>query len=320
MTILHRKIKNFIKRTSPKPIRTFFEAKREKQLRRTAPIIIRERIEKDLIKLGLKKGDSVLIHSSLKSIGYVEGGAPTVIDAFIEVLGLSGTLMVPTYSLKKSMYKTCLDKKYTFDPRTATTLLGIIPATFLRYPDVCRSIHPTHSISAIGENARYITEAHHLATSTFGHDSPRDRLMKLDGKILALGLKMGRNTFSHVLEDKMLDKFPLPVRMKQTFYIKCKDWAGNLIGVPVVPHDPQYIKIRMDQEHRKDLRKYFWEEFIRSGIIRVGRVGQAISWIASANEYYDHLVRLMQEGNTIYSSTEELKRRPLSEPKSLSIA
>jgi aminoglycoside 3-N-acetyltransferase len=317
--MLSKKIKKAIKRISPKPIRKVLERQRAKQLRRTSPIITGDMIEKDLIKLGLQKGDSVFLHSSLKSIGYVEGGAPTVIDAIIEVLGPSGTLIVPAYSLKKSMYKTCLDKKYMFDPRTSTTQLGIIPATFLSYPDICRSIHPTHSVSAIGENAGYITESHHLAASTFGHDSPWDRLMKLNGKILATGLKMGRNTFSHVLEDNMLDEFPLPVRMKQTFYLKCKDWDGTIIEVPVVPHDPKYKKIRMDQKSREDLRKYFWEEFIRSGIIRVGRVGQAISWIASANEYYDHLVRLMGEGITIYSSNEELKKRPLSEPRSLSI-
>jgi aminoglycoside N3'-acetyltransferase len=319
MAILSRKLKNFIRQISPKPIRVVFEAQRAEQLRKTAPVISRTMIEKDLKKLGLKKGDTIFLHSSLKSIGYVEGGAPTVIDAIIGVLGSSGTLIVPTYSLKKSMYKTCLDRKYIFDPRTAATQLGIIPATFLRYPGVRRSVHPTHSVSAVGKNARYITEAHHRASSTFGHDSPWDRLMNLDGKILAIGLKMGRNTFSHVLEDKMLDEFPLPVRMKQTFYIKCKDWDGNLIEVPVVPHDPKYKKIRMDQEHRDDLRKYFWKEFIRSGIIRVGRVGRAISWISSANDYYQHLVRLMREGITIYSSNEELKRRPLSEPKSLSV-
>jgi aminoglycoside N3'-acetyltransferase len=316
--MLSQKIRNFIKRISPKPVRTVLENQRLKQLRRTAPIITGAIVEKDLKKLGLQRGDSIFLHSSLKSIGYVEGGARTIIDAIIKVLGSSGTLIVPTYSLKKNMYKTCLEKKYIFDPRTATTQIGIIPATFLHYPDVCRSIHPTHSVSAIGKNARYITEAHHIATSTFGHDSPWDRLMKLDGKILAIGLKMGRNTFSHVLEDKMSDKFPLPVRMKQTFYVKCKDWTGNIIEVLVVPHDPKYKKMRMDQEHRKDLRKYFWQEFIRSGIIGVGRVGQAISWIASANEYYDHLARLMNEGITIYSSSEELKKRPLSEPKRLS--
>jgi aminoglycoside N3'-acetyltransferase len=315
---LSKKIRNLIKRISPKSVRTVLEKQRLEKLRRTAPIITRAIVEKDLENLGLQRGDSIFLHSSLKSIGYVEGGAPTVIDAIIEVLGSSGTLIVPTYSLKKSMYKTCLDKKYIFDPHTATTQLGIIPATFLHYPDVCRSIHPTHSVSAIGKNARYITEAHHLATSTFGHDSPWDRLMKLNGKILSIGLKMGRNTFSHVLEDKMLDKFPLPVRMNKTFYIKCKDWTENLIEVPVVPHDPKYKRMRMDQDHREDLRKYFWQEFIRSGIISVGRVGLAISWIASANEYYDHLVRLMNEGITIYSTNEELKKRPLSEPKRLS--
>jgi aminoglycoside N3'-acetyltransferase len=276
-------------------------------------------IIEDLQKLNLKEGDAVLLHSSLKSVGYVDGGASTVIDAIIEALGPSGTLIVPTYSLKKSMYKTCLNKKYIFDPRTTATQLGIIPATFLRYPGVYRSIHPTHSVSAIGENAEYITEAHHRASSTFGHESPWDRLMILDGKILAIGLKMGRNTFSHVLEDKMLDEFPLPVRMKQTFYMKCKDWDGNVIKVPVVPHDPKYKKIRMDQEKRTDLRRYFWEEFNRSGIIKVGKVGQAISWITSANEYYNHLARLMREGITIYSSNKELKRRPFSEPKALPI-
>ena len=142
MAIFSRKVKNFIRQISPKPIRTVFEAQRAEQLRRTAPVISKDMIEKDLKRLGLKKGDTIFLHSSLKSIGYVEGGARAAIDAIIEVLDSPGTLIVPTYSLKKSMYKTCLDKKYIFDPRTATTQLGIIPATFLRYPGVCRRIEP----------------------------------------------------------------------------------------------------------------------------------------------------------------------------------
>ena len=311
--MLLRKIKSFSKRMSPKPVRTFLQEQRETQIRKTAPTITKRMIIKDLGKLGLEKGDIVLLHSSLKRIGYVEGGPTTVIDAIIDVLGSSGTLIVPTYNMKKNMYKTCLDKKYIFDPRTAGTLLGIIPSTFLTYPNISRSIHPTHSVSAIGKDAEYITEAHHLALSTFGSGSPWDKLMKRDGKLFALGLKMGRNTFSHVLEDMMLDDFPLPVRMKETYYLKCKDWNGNLLKVPVTPHDPKYAGIRMDQEKQKNLRDYFWEEFNRAGILKVGKVGQATSWIASANEYYAHLKVLMREGITIYSSNEELKRRPLSD-------
>lgn len=296
---------------SPEPIKTFLQAKREKQISRTEQTITKHRIIKDLKKLGLDQGDIVFLHSSLKSIGYVEGGAATVIDAIIEVLGSFGTLIVPTFSLKKSIYKTCMDKTYIFDPQTTGTTIGIIPATFLQYPDIYRSIHPTHSVSAVGQHAEYITEAHHLAPSIFGPDSPWDRLLKLDGKIFALGLKMGRNTFSHALEDRMLDKFPLPIRMKENYFLKCRNRDGIIVEVPVTPFDPKFKKVRMDQENREDLREYFWEEFNRAGILKTGKIGQATSWIASANEYFEHLSALMREGITIYSSSEDLKRRPL---------
>ena len=296
----------------PKPMVDFMQAKREKQISRSAPTISKSRIKEDLKKLGLTRGDTVFMHSSLKQIGYVVGGASTVIDAIIEVLGSSGTLIIPTFSLKKTIYRTCRDKSYIFDPRTSGTNLGIIPSTFLKHPDIQRSIHPTHSVSALGKHAQFITEDHHLSPSVFGSNSPWDRLMKLDGKIFALGLKMGSNTFSHVLEDRMADKFPLPVHMKESYLLKCRNWEGQILEVPVVPYDPELAKVRMDQDHREDLREYFWQEFNRAGVLKAGKIGQATSWLASANAYYDHLVTLMGEGITIYSSNAELKRRPLS--------
>ncbi|MBQ1607625.1 MAG: AAC(3) family N-acetyltransferase, partial [Lachnospiraceae bacterium] len=54
----------------------------------------------DLKKLGLKQGDTVMVHTALKSIGYVCGGAQTVIEALIEVVGEDGTIMMPTQSWK----------------------------------------------------------------------------------------------------------------------------------------------------------------------------------------------------------------------------
>ena len=278
--------------------------------KREAPLVKKEQIVNDLKKI-LNPGDHLILHSSLKSIGYVDGGAKTVIEAISDAITPTGTLAVPTYSMKGTMYQTCQDKDYIFDPRSSDTRLGLIPAAFLTLPGIYRSIHPTHSVSAIGKEAKFITEAHHLAESTFGNDSPWARLMKLDGKVLCIGMKMGRNTFSHVLEDRMLDDFPLPVRMKKTYFLKCKDWEGRLIEVPVNPLDPKYAKVRIDQQDRKDLRDYFWKEFIISNVINVGRVGQAIAWASNLNRYYDHLVKLMQEGITIYSSPKEIEKRPV---------
>ena len=286
---------------------------RVKEIKKTSPIITKNRIKNDLVKLGLKKGDCVLLHSSLKSIGYVKGGANTVINALIDVVSSEGTLIMPAYSMKGTMLETCNTEDYIFDPRRSTTQLGSIPATFLKFKNIHRSIHPTHSVSAFGKDAEHITEAHHLASSTYGVDSPWDRLMKLDGKIIGLGVTVWPVPLCHVLEDRELNHFPLPVRMENTYNLKCKDWDGNIIEVPVTPLSPEYFKVRIDQRDRQDLRDYFWLDFIQSGTIKVGKVGQAVSWISSARNFYKNLEKLMKEGITIYSSAAELKKRRLSD-------
>ena len=298
-------------------IKEILQIWRVREIKRTASRITKERIVSDLKKLGLKEGDNVLLHSSLKSMGFVEGGAKTVIQAIIEVVSSSGTLIVPTYSGAGTMYGTCQAKDYVFDPRSSSTELGSIPVTFLRLFNKHRSIHPTHSVSAVGKNAKFITEGHHTAVSTYGTDSPWDRLMKIDGKLMGLGVGIWPIPLFHVLEDMELDRFPLPVRMKETYMLKCKDWFGNHLEVPVTPLDPKYAKIRIDQKSRQDLKDYFWKAFILAGVLTVGNVGEATSWLASANAFYKRLKLAMRDGITIYSSAEELRRRPLTCEKSM---
>lgn len=185
------KLTKAILKVASEPIKRIIQKRREEKLKREVPTITKDRIANDIRKLGLKSGDIVNLHSAMKSIGYVESGAKTVLEAIIDVITPEGTMMVPTFFMKDSIYKTCLDKDYIFDPRVDGTILGAIPSAILRFPGVCRSIHPTHSVSAVGKHAKYITEAHHLAASTWGPDSPWDRLVKLDGKLLHIGLKMG---------------------------------------------------------------------------------------------------------------------------------
>src|SRR5260221_13718575 len=107
----------------------------------------------------------------------------------------------------------CGIEGYFFDPRVHGTNLGALPAAFLKFQGVERSIHPTHSVSAVGPRARDVTEAHHLAPSIFGMGSPWQRCVELNAKILGLGVTMGPLTFYHVLEDMEGEEFPLPVRM-----------------------------------------------------------------------------------------------------------
>ena len=267
-----------------------------------------------LAKLGIAKGDAVFIHSSLKSLGYVEGGAATVVQALQEAVGPQGTLVLPTYYMPGgSIRGTCEMKDYVFDVRKHGTNMGRLPEAFLASAGISRSVHPTHSVSAWGRHAAYLTEAHHRAPSVFGEGSPWQRFVGLDNaKVLGLGISMGPVTFYHVLEDAMGDAFPVPVWGEETFRLPCIDQAGQRSEVPLRPFDPELAQRRIDHRSREDLRAYFMAEFKRAGLLHSGQVGEAPSWWIPAQGFFDHLQRLAGENLTIYSTPEQLAARPLA--------
>ena len=60
-------------------------------------MITREQITGDLKALDIRTGDAVMMHSSLSALGFVDGGAETVVDALLETVGPDGTLLVPAF-------------------------------------------------------------------------------------------------------------------------------------------------------------------------------------------------------------------------------
>jgi aminoglycoside 3-N-acetyltransferase len=107
-------------------------------------------IEDGLKKIGLSKGDVVAVHGSLSSFGRVEGGAETVVDALLDVLGAEGTLVVPTFTYGLDVY----------DPKESPSMVGAISEAVRKRTNALRSLHPTHSVAAIGELADVVTEGH----------------------------------------------------------------------------------------------------------------------------------------------------------------
>jgi len=287
--------------------------RRELELRRSKPTITYDRLVTDFRAIGLEPGDTVLMHSSLKRIGYVENGPKTVLDALYAAVSPGGTIVLPAYHvIGGTILETCKIPDYVFDPRVHGTRLGRLPAELLRLPGVERSLHPTHSVCALGPQARFLTENHHRAPSTFGHGSPWERLIEIGGKVMGLGIPMAPGGLYHPLEDLMADEFPLPVRMKETYHLRCRHPSGEIVEVPIVPLDPAFSERRIDHPGRGDLRDYFWQEFTRAGLLRVGQIGEARTWWMPARDFFDHLVKLMREGITIYATPEDLARRPLT--------
>ena len=158
------------------------------------PTVTKEMLKQGFERLGIRAGMKLIVHSSLKSFGYVEGGPDTVIDALMEILTEEGTLIMPSFNHGK-----IYDAGDIWDIARTPTTNGIIPDTFWRRADVCRSVNPTHSFAAWGKNKHRYTDDHQK-TSTMGPDSPLGRLMEDGGYCLLLGVGYNRNTFHHHVE------------------------------------------------------------------------------------------------------------------------
>ncbi|WP_395403794.1 AAC(3) family N-acetyltransferase [Pseudoduganella sp. UC29_106] len=282
--------------------------------RQTRRHIGREELAADLARMGIVKGDTLFIHSSLKSLGYVDGGAATVVQALQDAVGPQGTLIIPTYYMPGgTILATCKMQDYVFDVRKDGTNMGRLPESFLACDGIRRSVHPTHSVSAWGRHAAFLTEAHHRAPSVFGEGSPWQRFVGIEqGKVLGLGISMGPVTFYHVLEDAMGEAFPVPVWGEEQFLMPCLDQQGQRWEVPVRPFAAAIAQRRIDNPSRADLREYFQAEFQRAGLLTEGQVGDAASWWIPARGFFDHLQQMSGENLTIYSTPEQLAARPLA--------
>jgi aminoglycoside 3-N-acetyltransferase len=182
----------------------------------------KEKIVRSLREAGIAPGDLIFLHSSLSSIGTVEGGADTVIDAFLEVLGEEGTLAVSAMSSMSP-----------FDAATAPVSVGIISEKLRKRPDAFRSLRPVHSVAAVGKKAKWFTEGHEDCETNCGAGSPYLKLREAGGKIVLLGVDMNRNTTLHAVED-IMDSPYLEVReVDMPTYVA--DYKGKRMQIPKYP-------------------------------------------------------------------------------------
>ncbi len=206
--------------------------------------ITRREIAEGLRALGLSEGDRVILHSSLSSLGTVAGGADAVVDAFLDVLGASGTLLVPTFGA-----------------------LGVIPDAVKARPDAVHSIHPLASVAAIGAEAESFCRDHWKAELAHTEDTPYLRLAEAGGWVCLLGVDQDRNTMLHTAEELLR----LPY-LKETDAKTFDTPEGEVTrSWPFFP-GPHRDFIGLDRLFRS------------RGIMRMGRIGGSVVRLIPAKE------------------------------------
>jgi aminoglycoside 3-N-acetyltransferase len=165
---------------------------------RAQPEVTRERLAADLRRLGPVDGQTVLVHSSLSRLGRVVGGAEAAVEALLDAVGPSGTLLFPTLTGARQDGPDCPP---SIDLRATPCWTGRIPETARQRPAALRSLHPTHSVAAIGPAAERYASGHELAETPCDRHSPYGRLIDERGFILLLGATQSSNTTLHCLEE-----------------------------------------------------------------------------------------------------------------------
>lgn len=167
----------------------------------------------DLTALGLRGGDTVLVHSSLRAIGWVPGGRVAVVQALLDVLGPTGTLVAPAQTMDnsdpkhwrnppvpESWWPVVREHMPAFDP--ALTLprgLGAVAEAVRTWPGAVRSNHPQASFAAVGARAAELMARHEL-DSQLGEASPLAALERADARVLLLGVGYDVCTAFHLAE------------------------------------------------------------------------------------------------------------------------
>ena len=153
-------------------------------------------LTKDLKYLKIDREDNLLVHSSMKSIGEVEGGADTVLDVFCEYLAKKGNIALPSHSWQRIG-----SENNIFDPEKEPSCVGILPEIFRKRKGVLRSLHPTHSIAIMGKDAEYFVKDEHQTDTPCKRNGCWGKLLDMDFLIMFLGCSTKCNTFIHGVEE-----------------------------------------------------------------------------------------------------------------------
>lgn len=221
----------------------------------------------EFTRAGIFPGSTLLVHSSLSSLGWVCGGAVAVIQALMDVISPEGTLVMPTHSgdlsdpakwqhppVPESWWQPVRDSMPAYDPQyTPSREMGTIPEVFRTMPGVIRSSHPALSFAAWGKNSKFVTGNHEL-TYSLGEQSPLARVYELDGEVLLLGVGFGNNTSFHLSE------------------VRARGSNNEIQGAPINVNGVRQWVEYQDQAYDSDIFEQIGEDFQRTGSVKQTQV------------------------------------------------
>jgi len=244
-------------------------------------MITRPQLAEQFSALGLPKGASVLVHSSLKSLGLVEGGAEAVVEALYDAVGPTGTVMVPNLPFRGTL-TAYLEPAPTFDVRSTPSQMGAITEALRLRPDAKRSLHSSHSVAAVGALRDLMTADHEKCDVTCGRFSAYYRnAHRPESFILMIGATLNSMTTFHSVEETC----ELP-------YL----FSGKVYTSTVLDYEGRRLTIRTRGYNDGVARAFTRPEptLLAEGLMKIAKVGEAECRLMDARGTFECVERMVR--------------------------
>lgn len=251
----------------------------------------KEDLAEQIRNLGIRSGDTVMVHTSLRSIGSIDPGEKTTaevfLDALLECVG-DGLLLIPAHT-----WGTVREDGQLCDLRNTMPCIGAVPTAAVKLAaeaweqgrrDCVRSLHPTHSVVAFGPGAMDYTAEDTFATTPTPWNGSFGKLCERNGKILLVGVDHGRNTFFHAVDEWL----NIPNRLREEMTrLALRDQDGVLHQRPVYRHARSMSDFFMNYEPYLD----------QLGAVEYGRIGEALTRVCDAKRCAEAVRRLWENAD-----------------------
>ena len=228
-------------------------------------------------KTGVKKGDTIMVHTSYKSLGGVEGGVDTVVEVMRELVGPEGTVLFPAFNFQS------WTESHYFDILETPSRMGAITENARLHPDAMRTPHPIYSFSALGRRKQEFAACEDK--EAYGPNSAFALFHKTNGTIVSIGLDFN-STFSmhHYIEYNV-----------GCDYRRVKEFSGIYIGYDRIPKIKTYSMFVRKDDCVKTYIVPGMNDLLAAGVIKEIQAGAAKIHFAAAQEFFDNMAVIVRE-------------------------
>ena len=296
-------MRNIIRKIMPRffleKFRTYKKQKVRNELKlqkKDGNVLSKENLKQQFKEIGIKAGDTLMVHSAMSKIGYLENGPETLVSALLDTIGSTGHLLMPS-SPVKMLQLDYIKINPIFNVLETPSAMGAVTEYFRKLEGVIRSAHPTESVCVFGKNAAWFVENHFGQITPYNNNSPWYKTMQQNGKILYIGTTLiNSGTHLHVLEDAV--NFKYPVYTDEIFNATVIHESGIEETMQTKVHNPEFSKRRRCDE----LISLFKAE----NVLEEVKIGQAKTLLLNAEGMLKTMLKAYaKNGVTMYTPNGE---------------